>query len=247
MERSSARPVFPFGKRSGARELNGFFKQRAAPRNRSECMAAIVAHGDRTPGLRNNLALVIHGAADPLVPLAEEKRDGGSIRAELLVIEGMGHDVPEIPGRRLFPLSANSPQGLVKPLDLQRVRQLLPGVGAPLLPPRRRLPASRVAAVIRSGPEGAEVLLIRRAPSARRSLVGTHGLSRGAHRSWRVASRGRDSRDGGRGRASSNPAQHASWAPASGPCGRPGLGAGIWRFTPSFLRPQRRFGPRGQL
>lgn len=60
-------------------------------------MAAIVAHGDRTPGLRGLTlpTLVIHGAADPLVPLAGGEATAAAIPgAELLVIEGMGHDVP---------------------------------------------------------------------------------------------------------------------------------------------------------
>jgi pimeloyl-ACP methyl ester carboxylesterase len=60
-------------------------------------MAAIVAHGDRTPGLRELSVptLVIHGADDPLVPLAGGEATAAAIPgAELLVIEGMGHDLP---------------------------------------------------------------------------------------------------------------------------------------------------------
>ncbi|GAA0580970.1 alpha/beta hydrolase [Paractinoplanes ferrugineus] len=59
--------------------------------------AAIVASPDRTAGLREVSAptLVIHGADDPLIPV-----DGGEATAaavpgaELLVIPGMGHDLP---------------------------------------------------------------------------------------------------------------------------------------------------------
>ena len=40
--------------------------------------------------------LVIHGAADPLVPLEGGRDTARAIPgAELLVIEGMGHDLPE--------------------------------------------------------------------------------------------------------------------------------------------------------
>jgi pimeloyl-ACP methyl ester carboxylesterase len=59
--------------------------------------AAIVAAGNRRPRLESlDLpALVIHGKADPLVPV-----DGGLdtheaiAGSELLLIEGMGHDLP---------------------------------------------------------------------------------------------------------------------------------------------------------
>ena len=69
-------------------------------------MAAIVAHGDRTPGLRGLTlpTLVIHGAADPLVPLAGGEATAAAIPgAELLVIEGMGHDVPRDTWPQIIP------------------------------------------------------------------------------------------------------------------------------------------------
>jgi pimeloyl-ACP methyl ester carboxylesterase len=60
--------------------------------------AAIVASPDRTPGLRRVTAptLVIHGMADPLID-----RSGGEATAKavpdagLLLIPGMGHDLPQ--------------------------------------------------------------------------------------------------------------------------------------------------------
>ncbi len=60
-------------------------------------LAAAVAHGDRTPRLADVQAptLVIHGDADPLVPLECGTATHAAIpSAELLVIEGMGHDLP---------------------------------------------------------------------------------------------------------------------------------------------------------
>ena len=59
--------------------------------------AAAAASSDRRPKLATITAptVVIHGAADPLVPLAGGKDTAENIPgAELVVIEGMGHDVP---------------------------------------------------------------------------------------------------------------------------------------------------------
>jgi proline iminopeptidase len=60
-------------------------------------MAAILASGDRRPLLRGIRAptLVIHGAADPLVPVAAGRDTAAHIPdAQLEVIAGMGHDFP---------------------------------------------------------------------------------------------------------------------------------------------------------
>lgn len=58
---------------------------------------AVIASGDRTPLLRTIQCptLVIHGAADPLVPVACGIDTAQAIPgARLEVIEGMGHDLP---------------------------------------------------------------------------------------------------------------------------------------------------------
>lgn len=60
-------------------------------------MAAIVADGDRSAMLRKITAptLVIHGEADPLVPVEGGKDTAASIKgATLHLIPGMGHDLP---------------------------------------------------------------------------------------------------------------------------------------------------------
>jgi pimeloyl-ACP methyl ester carboxylesterase len=60
-------------------------------------LLAIAASGDRTPGLRSLAvpALVIHGAADPLVDVSGGRATARAIPgAELLVFDGMGHDLP---------------------------------------------------------------------------------------------------------------------------------------------------------
>jgi pimeloyl-ACP methyl ester carboxylesterase len=59
--------------------------------------AAIVAHGNRVEALKRLRvpALVIHGDMDPLVRIEGGRDTAASIPgAELLVIEGMGHDLP---------------------------------------------------------------------------------------------------------------------------------------------------------
>jgi pimeloyl-ACP methyl ester carboxylesterase len=70
---------------------------RGDARGQGRQLAAIVASGDRTSGLRRIKAptLVIHGSKDPLV-----RRSGGRATARaipgarLLEIDGMGHDLP---------------------------------------------------------------------------------------------------------------------------------------------------------
>jgi pimeloyl-ACP methyl ester carboxylesterase len=60
-------------------------------------LGAILASGDRRPMLHNVTAptLVIHGASDPLVPVAAGRDTARHVRgAELEIVEGMGHDFP---------------------------------------------------------------------------------------------------------------------------------------------------------
>ena len=60
-------------------------------------LVGILASGDRTPRLRqlDVPALVIHGEADPLIAVSGGRATAEAIPdAELLVIDGMGHDLP---------------------------------------------------------------------------------------------------------------------------------------------------------
>lgn len=60
-------------------------------------MAAVTANGDRRPKLAKITApvVVLHGDADPLVPLTGGRDTAANIPgAELRIIPGMGHDVP---------------------------------------------------------------------------------------------------------------------------------------------------------
>lgn len=61
-------------------------------------MAAIAQNGDRTEGLRqlSTPSLVVHGAADPLISLSGGEATAEAIPgAKLLVLDEMGHDLPE--------------------------------------------------------------------------------------------------------------------------------------------------------
>jgi len=76
-------------------------------------MAAVAAHGDRRERLRRVKvpALVIHGADDPLVRVeAGHDTHGALADSELLVIDGMGHDLPEV----LWPQIAEGIRGLTR-------------------------------------------------------------------------------------------------------------------------------------
>ena len=67
------------------------------PQGAARQLAAILAHGSRRERLKTLRipALVIHGIDDPLVPVDAGKDTAAHIAgAELLLIEGMGHDNP---------------------------------------------------------------------------------------------------------------------------------------------------------
>jgi pimeloyl-ACP methyl ester carboxylesterase len=67
------------------------------PAGTARQMLAIAATGDRSQELAEIIApsLVIHGAVDPLVPPAAGRDTANRIRgAQLLMVPGMGHDLP---------------------------------------------------------------------------------------------------------------------------------------------------------
>ncbi len=80
------------------RDLAGrTFDRNFHPEGTSRQLAAILASGSRKEALQNVQipTLVIHGDADPLVPVEGGKDTANSIPgAKLLIIEGMGHDIP---------------------------------------------------------------------------------------------------------------------------------------------------------
>ena len=73
------------------------FKRAYNPTGSARQMAAIRSDGDRTARLSKLTVptVVLHGADDPLVPLAGGKATARAIAgAELRVVPGMGHDLP---------------------------------------------------------------------------------------------------------------------------------------------------------
>ena len=93
-----ASPGFPFDE-VGMRERAGLHYDRGHhPVGTMRQLAAILASPDRRPGLAGVTVptLVVHGAADPLVTLPGGEATAAAVPgAELWVVEGMGHDIPE--------------------------------------------------------------------------------------------------------------------------------------------------------
>ncbi|MDD4321103.1 MAG: alpha/beta hydrolase [Acidaminococcaceae bacterium] len=88
---------FPFEEERARRYIEESYDRAYCPQGALRQNAALVANGDR----RKNLALlqiptlVIHGTADPLFPVEAGIDTAHTIpNAKLLLIEGMGHDMP---------------------------------------------------------------------------------------------------------------------------------------------------------
>lgn len=91
-------PGFPFEEARARAFLAHSYDRSYYPQGAVRQNAAIIASGDRRPFLPSIKAptLVIHGADDPLIPLAAGREAARLIPgARLLVIEGMGHDLPQ--------------------------------------------------------------------------------------------------------------------------------------------------------
>ncbi|MDH2429043.1 alpha/beta hydrolase [Sphaerisporangium sp. TRM90804] len=90
-------PGYPAGEEAVAALAGAGFDRSYDPAGFARQYAAIVASGDRTAALTGLTvpALVIHGEADPLVPLAGGVATADAIPgAKLLTFPGMGHDLP---------------------------------------------------------------------------------------------------------------------------------------------------------
>jgi len=90
-------PAYPAAEERLQRRVRHDFERGWYPQGVARQMAAIVADGDRRAMLATIQAptLVIHGEADPLVPLAGGKDTAANIPgARLMTIPGMGHDLP---------------------------------------------------------------------------------------------------------------------------------------------------------
>ncbi|MRW89592.1 alpha/beta fold hydrolase [Duganella sp. FT80W] len=100
-------PSFPTPDRMLRAYVERAMERGTSPAGMARQLVAVVASGDRTPLLRKIRcpALVIHGAADPLIPAACGVDTAREIPgARLHVIEGMGHDLPQQLIERLLAL-----------------------------------------------------------------------------------------------------------------------------------------------
>lgn len=90
-------PGFPFDEDRIRDVTSRSYDRCFCPQGAARQTAAIIAHGNRKPSMAAITAptLVIHGSEDPLVPVEGGKDTKESIPgAELLIIDGMGHDLP---------------------------------------------------------------------------------------------------------------------------------------------------------
>jgi pimeloyl-ACP methyl ester carboxylesterase len=90
-------PGFPLDEQRVRRRATATFDRGIDPGGTARQLMAIAASGDRTGKLRNLRVptLVVHGADDPLIDVSGGIATAKAIPgAELLVIRGMGHDLP---------------------------------------------------------------------------------------------------------------------------------------------------------
>jgi pimeloyl-ACP methyl ester carboxylesterase len=92
-----AGPTFPMDETLVRERAERFFDRGINPAGSARQLAAVLASGSRKEALKSVTlpVLVIHGDADPLVPVKGGVDTADSIPgAELLIIEGMGHALP---------------------------------------------------------------------------------------------------------------------------------------------------------
>ena len=92
-----AGPGFPFDEKWTRKIMAESYDRSFYPQGKTRQLTAIIAHGDRGPALASVKVptLVIHGTDDPAMLVEAGKDTAKAIPgAELLLIEGMGHDLP---------------------------------------------------------------------------------------------------------------------------------------------------------
>lgn len=97
LQRTIAGTGFPFDEERARRVAARSYDRSFYPAGVARQIAAVMVSGNRAPLLASVKAptLVIHGDADPLVPIEGGRDTAQAIPgAELLVIEGMGHEMP---------------------------------------------------------------------------------------------------------------------------------------------------------
>ncbi|MBG6222605.1 MULTISPECIES: alpha/beta hydrolase [unclassified Janthinobacterium] len=116
--RAIGSPAYPVAEKLLNQRIEAALQRSRCPEGEARQMLAIAASGERT-GLLASIrcpALVIHGAHDPLIPLACGIDTAALIPgAQLEVIEGMGHDMPPQLIERLLALIDVHLQGKMVP------------------------------------------------------------------------------------------------------------------------------------
>lgn len=91
-------PGFPYDEAEVSELAGGLFDRSFYPEGATRQLLAVLTAGNRKPALSkiNIPALIIHGDSDPLVPVECGYDTAEAIPgAELLIIKGMGHDLPK--------------------------------------------------------------------------------------------------------------------------------------------------------
>jgi len=117
-------PAYPTPEKHLRRRVARALRRNCCPGGVVRQMLAVTACGDRTPQLQTIAAstLVIHGAADPLVPPACGVDTAQAIPgARLEIIEGMGHDLPAQLLERLLALIDAHAHGKMAPDSTPRL------------------------------------------------------------------------------------------------------------------------------
>jgi proline iminopeptidase len=117
-------PTYPTPEKQLRRRVTRAVRRNCCPGGVVRQILAVAACGDRTPQLRTIAAptLVIHGAADPMVPLACGEDTAQAIpNARLEIIEGMGHDLPTQLLERLLALIDAHAHGKMTPDSTPRL------------------------------------------------------------------------------------------------------------------------------
>jgi pimeloyl-ACP methyl ester carboxylesterase len=92
-----ASPGFPFDEDAQGAQASAEVRRAYDPAGFGRQIAAMITAGDRRARLNTIVAptLVLHGAEDLLIPMAAGQDTAANIGgAELIVIDGMGHDLP---------------------------------------------------------------------------------------------------------------------------------------------------------
>jgi len=117
-------PAYPTSDKQLRERIARAIKRNVCTGGVARQMVAIAASGDRSKLLKTikTRTLVIHGAADPLVPLACGKDTARLVTdARLEVIEGMGHDLPAQLIERLIALIDAHAHGKMTPDSTARL------------------------------------------------------------------------------------------------------------------------------